>query len=598
MKKSIFQKFLYRFFIVTLRYSFLAVTPICVSGQAPVVQIQGVQQIVDGTNPSHPVLGLNVILSSMIPPGSSPQFYNIYAQIPGNPNVAWVAVNMYLDTFRHQRILNRSISLQQLGIPDNTRIPNLLLSGEQSLNAIPHPQNPFTFVPYNCPIHEINIYNGVDADAIPPAGIINYTPLDFIGPIQANIIRACDVPNVDLDNSAHPATGTYAGDKNACAPASLANSLSWIQTADNRVGKDGLTERERLEELSGLMSRAKNSGVSPEQIIQAKISFIANHELKLKVEYRHATGNFNDDIAWLKAQYDAGQDIELNYSYVEDGQTKSHAVVITDFKITGNVPQISFKDDSDQDHEGGIGETIADITRGQNGELTFTRFGNTCTINDMYAESYDENAGAYIDPKTGNETTTFCKRIKKTCEGSCPALISFYNANQQPVVTYPVCDAKDCCNIYNVYTAASGACKEKKSKCKGLCDPIYKSKSDASRGANPIQGDCDKSSACICIYDVSKKYKDRERSDESVTKNKLEIYPNPATQQITVGLTAFDGMVHLNLLNVIGESIIDMQFNANHLDQYNIDVSRLESGLYFITISDEITTLAGSFVKE
>ena len=573
-----------------------------VSGQPFTAQIVGVNQVVNGTLTNPGIQGMNVTFLYFNPPGGTPQFFNIYAQVPGHNNIAWVAMNIYLDIFPSQRVLNRSISLNQLGIPDNVPVPIVNFYIEHSNAASIIPSTPVNFISYNCLLDTVFMYDTFTGDSAGTGGVL-YTPADYGGPVQASILRGCNVPNVDLDNKNHPAKGTYAGDLNACAPASVANSLGWIEAANANVGSDGLTERQRLEELSALMRRLANGGATPEQIVQAKISFIANHGLKLKVEYHHASGSYDEDKAWLQQQYDAGQDIELDYSYVQNGETKSHAVVLTDLKITGSVPQIAFKDDKDQKKAGGTGETTTEFSEGADGHITFVRNGIVCTINNIYAESYDPEAGTFTNPKTGTTTTTFCKTVKKKCEGACPALISFYGPNQQPIVTYPECDPRDCCDINIVYTDANGACQPKKKDCKGACDPIYRSKKDAKLGKNPIPGKCEKQADCQCKYNVTDKLKSGGDSQgdgaqaEVSQQGKLKIFPNPAVQEINISVSDFEGKYQLQLINILGKQVIARTIELNGEEIFTLDVSSLAPGIYMVVLSDDDSVSKGTFVK-
>jgi hypothetical protein len=559
------------------------------------MQIMGVNQVVDGTRATPFIQGMNVTFNYYDPPGGIPQFLNIYAQIPGQNNWAWVAVNIYLDTFPATRILNRTISLNHLGIPDNQRITALNLFAENTVNALVIPSNPVNFIPYNCTLDTTFMYDTFNGD---PEGVIaaENTPAAFAGPIQASLVRGCNVPNVDLDNGNHPPNSGYAGDHNACAPASVANSLNWIETSTAGVGSDGLTERQRLEELSALMGRLAGGGATADQIIQAKISFIANHGLKLKIEYHAASGNPDDDLAWLQTQYNDGQDIELDYTYKQDGETKSHAVVLTDFKITGSVPQVSYKDDKNQKKPGGTTETTSDLRRGPDGHLSFVRDGIFCTINNMYAESYDPTVATPDNPA--------CNRVKKDkCEGNCPPLVRYFDGNGNPVTTYPVCDKKRCCDISDIYTDASGTCQaNKKGDCKGQCAYLYASKDDALKKKNPIRGTCGKAGGCKCEYkpDKGKSTSDdevEEVHESTLAEGQLELFPNPALDKISINVTGFEGTYKVQLINILGNPLITKTIDLDGEGIYTLDVSSFSHGIYIILLSNDESISKGMFLK-
>jgi len=573
-----------------------------VHGQPAGTQLHEVNQIIDGTSSSGDILGMTASFEYVNPPGNQPLFLNIFARIPGTNQVGWVGVNIYLDTFPNPRQLTTHLFLDDLGIPNNQRVPQLEMAADISTApAIVTPSSPF-WVPINIPLDTIFVYDDDNGDPAATGNVNKPNPNNFVGPINPSKTRGCNVPNVDLVSDTNPPTRAYAGDQNACAPAAVANSLNWILSKYPYIGSDGLTERQRLEELSGLMKR-KAAGTTPtKDIVQGKISFINKHKLKLKVEYHHASGVFAEDTAWLKKQYDDNQDIEFDFSYVQGGKTKSHAVVLTGLTNTGNVLQLFFKDDDDQKNPGGTAETHITIKPTADGRMSFVRWGTLCVINNMYAESFDPGAGTYIDPNTGTTTANkFCESgIHNTCTGACPALISFFYFGGVPVVTYPVCEPRGCCDIDKVYIKVMN-CVKKGKRCRGACPQIYNSKKEATVGSHPIRGKCDPAGGCYCIYDVRGKIK-KVRNPEGELQDaphegKLSIFPNPATTKININVADYLGIYRLLVINTLGEQVIDKIVELNEEEQYTIDISSLAKGIYMVVMSDEEEVLTGTFVK-
>lgn len=67
---------------------------------------------------------------------------------------------------------------------------------------------------------------------------------------------------------------------------------------------------------------------------------------------------------------------------------------------------------------------------------------------------------------------------------------------------------------------------------------------------------------------------------ENLSLEELELYPNPATNQLTINSTAF--ILHIEMSNSAGQLIKIQSFNANEVV---FDVSEFNSGVYFMKIS-------------
>lgn len=196
-----------------------------------------------------------------------------------------------------------------------------------------------------------------------------FKPLELIKPIE---FRGCRVPNIDLDDSTYPDTDDYAGDQNACGPASATNSLGWLDSAYNEIVLPG-SERKILEELSKLMKRPRNGGVSIENFIQGKLDFIEEHKLPINVKFQSSfltndvtsssgqTYARNDNKSdyptweWLAEQMKAGEDVEMMYYWFDGEIWHGHAVVVTGVEENedGSKKSVKFKHDVRQGWAGG-----------------------------------------------------------------------------------------------------------------------------------------------------------------------------------------------------------------------------------------------------
>jgi hypothetical protein len=223
----------------------------------------------------------------------------------------------------------------------------------------------------------------------------------------------------------------------------------------------------------------------------------------------------------------------------------------------------------------------------------------------MYAESPDPTAGTYTDPNTNQTTVVFCtkdtakgSKTKGKCRGACPAFNLLYDGAGNSVTTHPVCDPGDCCNIRYVFTDKSGTCAAKKNgKCHGQCAPLYRSKDDAQKRRNPINGKCEKD-ACICIYDLKAGAAGkREIPGPEPTEGKLKIYPNPADHSINIGVSELDGSYRLQLVNMLGQIQVSKTIQLSGEETYTLDVANLASGIYYVILKGE-EERSGVFVKE
>ncbi len=171
--------------------------------------------------------------------------------------------------------------------------------------------------------------------------------------------RGCRMKNIDLDDGSHPDTPTYAGDKNACGPASAANSLKWLSDVSDDVDiPESL--REVMEELSGRMGRERNEGVTTRQLIEGKLDYIHAHGLNIQVKFQsyYLPRDSGDVVApsgpsvaknqgdltnpyptweWLKSEIADSEDVEILYHGKKaSGRTWGHAAVVSGIEETAS----------------------------------------------------------------------------------------------------------------------------------------------------------------------------------------------------------------------------------------------------------------------
>ena len=83
---------------------------------------------------------------------------------------------------------------------------------------------------------------------------------------------------------------------------------------------------------------------------------------------------------------------------------------------------------------------------------------------------------------------------------------------------------------------------------------------------------------------------------ESELNNNLLIFPNPATDQLTVGNSDF-AIKNIEIVDVTGKTILSKE-NVLSLKQIDINISKLPADIYFIRIETDKTIFFEKFVKQ
>jgi hypothetical protein len=376
------------------------------------------------------------------PTGNPAKYLNIYVKLPTGVVQIWAAENLMLDTFSNTRTLTYTINLSMLGVKDGDVVPQLdvLTVITDTLLTVPRTFPPPAFQRRTCGTSIWNYGSGVsrlltDSVRRVPSKITrpgnNWIETDSI----RRVTRGCRVANIDLDSGAHNSRTTpgYAGDWNACGPASCANSLQWLEERYPTKLATGLTLRQKLEELSKQMKRRDNEGVYTDTMLSGKLAFIDKYKLPIRVKfqsvyykdscyksfdptYNHCAQNqsrngvadtFRLDFDWLYNEMKHGEDIEMNIGWWQyDSSTNTgswaggHAVVITGVEDIHGVKRITIKDDSTQAGPGGLRErpltmdstgwtTYAHRLREWSSSDPVNHRTTTAVIKDFISESFD-----------------------------------------------------------------------------------------------------------------------------------------------------------------------------------------------------------------
>ena len=90
-------------------------------------------------------------------------------------------------------------------------------------------------------------------------------------------------------------------------------------------------------------------------------------------------------------------------------------------------------------------------------------------------------------------------------------------------------------------------------------------------------------------------YYDAPVGINKIQETRLSLYPNPATDIITIETSATQAQCQLSILNLSGQELITRQITQ---PKTQIDVSALPSGVYFVRLTNERTVEVGKIVKE
>jgi len=85
---------------------------------------------------------------------------------------------------------------------------------------------------------------------------------------------------------------------------------------------------------------------------------------------------------------------------------------------------------------------------------------------------------------------------------------------------------------------------------------------------------------------------------EEVTENGLfRMWPNPATENVTLGLDAFEGKAEITVVNSLGQTVFSQTVSANQ-KQFSLPLAKWSSGLYSVIISGDEKRVAQRLVKQ
>ena len=266
-----------------------------------------------------------------------------------------------------------------------------------------------------------DISNGYKVETEPVTSNFTFTSsTQTRQPVMDSIYRGCNIPNLDLNYSVYNSVTVpgYAGDQNACAPTSAANSMQWLENNFPPI-KTNLSHRDKLVELSKLMNRPVDEGVFVREFIEGKLAFINKYKLPIRVKFQ--VYNLNSDVnspdkiendainkgdgthpkwEFLKQEMKDEEDVEMFIEFHkkvgnEDKVIGRHAIAASGVAEGGGNRVLWYKDDSYQGRAGGNTEkerkwdTLSNGVPVLNAPITIGDTTWYTSVAGVISESYD-----------------------------------------------------------------------------------------------------------------------------------------------------------------------------------------------------------------
>ncbi|MXN89889.1 T9SS type A sorting domain-containing protein [Flavobacterium sp. Sd200] len=85
-------------------------------------------------------------------------------------------------------------------------------------------------------------------------------------------------------------------------------------------------------------------------------------------------------------------------------------------------------------------------------------------------------------------------------------------------------------------------------------------------------------------------------SSKNANKNNFSVYPNPATDIVTIkGTENFSGSLNVAVVNMLGETV--MQSQLSELNNYKLNITHLAAGMYAVKVNNGTQTATSKIIK-
>ncbi|OGU10477.1 MAG: hypothetical protein A2X61_08725 [Ignavibacteria bacterium GWB2_35_12] len=365
-------------------------------------------------------------------------YVNVMGRVDSSNPYKWIVQNAPLFPFHDPSTSTFFFDFDDLNVAPDTRVTTMDISitWTDKILSSPFEVTRDTSIAVNQVLYDVATTNEV-VDSI--FNVPSFTPTiiwDTTKPTTFNY-RGCTVPNIDLNSTLYNPTTVpgYAGDKNACGPAAAGNSLEWLEKTHPKTPLTGTTHREKMVELSKMMDRANEDGVTTQQLVKGKLAFIDKYRLPIRVKFQSvfvgdstikSPGNNSSNEAknhnsgnktppkwdWLKQEFEHGEDVEILFGWYDSTGNRNggHWITVTGISEIGTAKGIYFKDDWEQGAAGGLRHPYSNWIEGDNGwsRIKGLDEGNSiCWVESVVSESYDSTVHQDAEPLGMNECRFF-----------------------------------------------------------------------------------------------------------------------------------------------------------------------------------------------
>ncbi|MCL5992511.1 MAG: hypothetical protein M1419_10500 [Bacteroidetes bacterium] len=361
-------------------------------------------------------------------------YINVMGRVDSSKPYNWIIQNAPLFPFKDPSTSTFFFNYDDMYVTRDSQITTMSIniSWTNKILTAPYEVNRDTSVVVNLVLFDVATNNEVVDSVFNVPSSTTGTTWDTTKPTTF-VYRGCTVPNIDLNSTLYNPTTVpgYAGDKNACGPAAAGNSLEWLEKTHPKTPLTGTTHREKMVELSKMMDRANEDGVTTDQLVKGKLAFIDKYKLPIRVKYQsvfngdssikspnnkyeneaknHNTGNNTPPTwDWLKQEMEHGEDVEILFGWYDSTGHRNggHWITVTGLSEIGGKKGLYFKDDWEQGATGGLRHPFSEWIEGDNGwsRIKGLDEGNSiCWVESVVSESYDSTVHQDAEPLGMNE---------------------------------------------------------------------------------------------------------------------------------------------------------------------------------------------------
>jgi hypothetical protein len=86
--------------------------------------------------------------------------------------------------------------------------------------------------------------------------------------------------------------------------------------------------------------------------------------------------------------------------------------------------------------------------------------------------------------------------------------------------------------------------------------------------------------------------------DDAEWEGTLSVFPNPSAEQVFVDVSSFEGTVRFDVINMLGQRVLNQEVNVDGLKTYPIDISSFSPGIYKLILAEDSKIAVGTFVRK